>query len=304
MGHEVTVFAVDGSDVDGSLIATLPGPYGVAGSPDDWHLCEWINLCVAVQQSGRFDVLHSHGYLWGLPLEPLSKASMVHTLHVVPSANEARLRAMWPQACVTALSHYQWSAFPEVPLTPVVYNAVDSSLFHWVEHPDDYLVYLGRFMPGKGPLAAIEAAQAVGMPLVLAGPENGYYREKIAPLVAGSHVRYAGSVTGEARSRLLGHARALLYPLSEPEPFGMVMIEAMMCGTPVAALRIGAVPEVVDEGVTGHIAESPEGLPRQIERAVALDRRVVRRRAQDRFSGERMAREYLGIYEELMGSRK
>jgi len=171
-----------------------------------------------------------------------------------------------------------------------------------VEQPVDYLLYLGRFTPGKGPLAAIEAAQAAGMHLVLAGPENGYFRETIAPLVDGSRVRYAGSVTGESRSRLLGNAKALLYPLSEPEPFGMVMIEAMMCGTPVAALRLGAVPEVVDEGLTGCIVESPADLPRQIERALALDRRAVRRRAEERFSGERMAREYLGIYEKLIGS--
>jgi glycosyltransferase involved in cell wall biosynthesis len=120
--------------------------------------------------------------------------------------------------------------------------------------------------------------------------------------VDGEQVRYAGSVTGEMRSRLLGNARALLYPLNEPEPFGLVMPEAMMCGTPVVALRVGAVPEVIDEGITGCIADSPTDLPRQIERATALDRAALRRKAEQRFSGGRMARDYLKIYEKLLSA--
>ena len=91
LGHQVTVFATAGSETEGELVATLPGPYGAGGSPDDWHLCEWINLCRAVEQSHRFDVLHTHAYLWGLPLEPFSRAPLVHTLHIIPDANAARL---------------------------------------------------------------------------------------------------------------------------------------------------------------------------------------------------------------------
>jgi hypothetical protein len=101
LGHEVTLFATAGSESAGALVATLPGPYGADGAPDDWHLCEWVNLAAAVERSAAFDVLHSHAYLWGLPLERFSRAPMVHTLHVWPFANEARLRGMWPSACVT-----------------------------------------------------------------------------------------------------------------------------------------------------------------------------------------------------------
>jgi glycosyltransferase involved in cell wall biosynthesis len=299
LGHEVTVFAAAGSQVDGRLVATLPGPYARGGSPDDWHLCEWINLCKAVEESGDFDVLHSHAYLWGLPLEPLSRAPMLHTLHILPSQSEAQLRMMQPQARVTAISHYQWSAFPELPPAPVVYHAVDPVQFPFVERPGDYLVFLGRFTPGKGPVAAIQAARALGMRLLLAGPENEYYREKVKPLVDGVPVEYVGSVTGKARADLLGGAKALLYPITEPEPFGLVMPEAMMCGTPVAAISLGAVPEIVDEGVTGYLAATPDYLPRQIEQAMALDRRLVRQRAEERFSGERLAQEYVEVYEGL-----
>src|SRR5262245_36842171 len=99
LGHEVTVFAAAGSEVCGELVATLPGPYAAGGSLDDWRTCEWVNLCRAVEQSGRFDVLHCHAYLWGLPLEPLSRAPMVHTTHVCPDADAARLWSMRPGAC-------------------------------------------------------------------------------------------------------------------------------------------------------------------------------------------------------------
>src|SRR5262245_55078258 len=110
-GHEVTVFAAAGSEVYGELVTTLPGPCGTAGTPEDWQLCEWINLCRAVEQSSRFDVLHSHSYLWGLPLQALARAPMVHTLHISPYEDEARLWSLVPGARVTALSHFQWSAF-------------------------------------------------------------------------------------------------------------------------------------------------------------------------------------------------
>src|SRR5258708_6553313 len=104
LGHEVTVFGAAGSEVDGELVATLPGPYGAAGSPDDWQLCEWVNLCRAVEQSQRFDVMHSHAYLWGLPLEPFARCPLVHTMHIVPDDNSAQLWMMKPGSCVTALS--------------------------------------------------------------------------------------------------------------------------------------------------------------------------------------------------------
>lgn len=303
MGHEVTVFGAAGSQVSGRFVSALPGPYALNGAPDDWHLCEWINLCRAVEESGRFDVMHSHAYLWGIPLEPMSSAPMLHTLHIMPSEDQARLRTMWPAAQVTAISCYQWSAFEQLPQVPVIYHAVDSGQFSLRETPGDYLLFLGRFTAGKGPLAAIEAAREAGMRLVLAGPHNRYYEEKVAPLVDGVQVQYAGSVTGKARADLLAGAAALIYPVSEPEPFGLVMPEAMMCGTPVVATRLGAVVEIVEEGVTGCCAGSPADLPAQARRVLDLDRRLVRARAEERFSGERMAREYTHAYGALAEGR-
>ncbi|MBI1766058.1 MAG: glycosyltransferase family 4 protein [Acidobacteria bacterium] len=299
LGHEVTVFAAAGSEVEGELVATLPGPYATNGAPDDWQLCEWINLCAAVEQSARFEVLHSHAYLWGMPMQRLASAPFVHTHHMWPHDNEARLWAMTPDACVTGVSRYQWSEFPVLQPAAIVHHGVDVAQFSFQPEPQDYVCYLGRFTHGKGPLHAIEAARKLGLRLVLAGPEDNYYREYLAPLVDGRKVEFVGPVGGSARDELLGGARALLYPVQAPEPFGLVMVEAMLCGTPVAALRLGAVPEIIREGVTGCSAATLADYPQAMLNALTLDRAEVRRQAAAAFSAERMAREYAQVYERL-----
>jgi glycosyltransferase involved in cell wall biosynthesis len=296
MGHEVTVFGTAGSEVEGELVATLPGPYGTDGSPDDWQLCEWINLCRAVAESERFDVLHSHAYLWGMPLEALARAPMLHTLHVSPYDDQVRLRKLHPSACVTAISAAQWSAFPELSPATVIHHGVDPAAFTFRREPDDYLCYLGRFIPGKGPLGAIKVARTLGVRLLLAGPRNDYFRDQVQPLVDGLLVQYVGYVRGRERDQLLGGARALLYPIEAPEPFGLVLIEAMMCGTPVAALALGAVPELVEDGVTGFAAADLEGLIALMPQVWRLDRAAVRKRAEERFSAHRMAAQYAELY--------
>ncbi len=299
LGHEVTTFAAGGSETCGELVATLPGPYGKKGAPENWHLCEWINLCRALEQSGRFDIVHSHVYLWGLPLERLARAPMVHTLHVTPYDEEARLWSLAPEARVTAISRYQWSAFPQLRPCAVIHHALNPVQFPFRERPEDYVCYLGRFIRDKGPLHAVRIAQALGLRLRLAGPRNDYFKKHIEPLVDGKTVEYLGFVSGQERSKLLGGARALLYPIQSPEPFGLVLIEAMMCGTPVAAIRLGAVPEIVDEGVTGHCADSAEDLGQTVIQAMALNRAEVRVRAEERFSCSRMAAEYVEVYQRL-----
>jgi glycosyltransferase involved in cell wall biosynthesis len=300
LGHEVTVFACAGSEPFGELVDTLPGPYASDGSPGNWQLCEWINLCRAVGESGRFDVLHSHAYLWGLPLLQLARAPMVHTLHTSPYEDEARLWSLIPNACVTAISHCQWQVYPELRPAAVIHHGIDVAQFAFRPEPEDYVCFLGRFIPGKGVLQAVEIARRFGLRLLLAGPANDYFRQHVAPLVDGRTIEYRGYLRGAERDRFLGGARALLYPLQDPEPFGLVQVEAMMCGTPVVGMRIGAVPEVIDEGVTGYTAASIEEFAEQVLRCFALDRRRIRARAEERFSGRRMAQEYADLYERLV----
>jgi glycosyltransferase involved in cell wall biosynthesis len=303
LGHQVTVFGVAGSEADGEVVATLPGPYGENDSLEDWHLCEWINLCEAVKQSGRFDVLHSHAYLWGLPLEPLSQAPMVHTMHIIPDHDSARLWARSPNSCVTALSRHQWSAFPPLRPAAVIPHGVDAAQFTLQIAPQDYVCYLGRFEPGKGPCQAIAAARATGVRLLMAGPSNPYFREKVQPLVDGTSVEYVGFVKGAERDQFLGGAKALVYPIQYPEAFGLVLVEAMLCGTPVAAMRLGAVPEIINEGITGFSVKSPDQLPEAILKCFSLDRRRVRQQAEQSFSVARMAGEYARVYQAVVARK-
>jgi glycosyltransferase involved in cell wall biosynthesis len=304
MGHEVTVFGAAGSELaGGALVTTLPGTYGNNGAPDDWELCEWIGLCKAVERACDFDVLHSHNYLWGIPLEVLSAAPMVHTLHVSPVDDHRRLRKMRPSACVTGISRFQWDVDPRFAPFDVVYHGVNQQAFTFQECAGDYACYLGRFISGKGVLRAVETARAMELPLRLAGPANDYFRKNVEPLVDATYVRYEGTVTGARRDALLGGARVLLYPVEAAEPFGLVMAEAMTCGTPVAAMRLGAVPEIVEEGVTGYSTETPAEYPDAVRRCLELDRAAVRERARQRFSARRMAGDYLRVYERLIAER-
>jgi glycosyltransferase involved in cell wall biosynthesis len=299
LGHEVTVFATEGSEAAGEVVGTVPGPYGRNGSPEDWTLCEWVNLSAAVARSGEFDILHSNAYLWGLPLDALARCPMVHTTHVFPYDDDAKLWAMYPDACVTAISHTQWSRYPHLAPTAVIPHGVDVDRHTFRELPQEYVCYLGRFTPGKGPLDAIAAARALDLPIVMAGPDGAYLRERVLPEVDGRSVQYVGFLGAEERDELLGGARALVYPVREAEPFGLVMPEAMLSGTPVAAYAVGAVPEIIDGDVTG-IAVSPDhvALTGAVERCMTLDRRAVRDRAEARFDGRAMARAYAAVYEQ------
>lgn len=296
MGHEVTVFGVEGSLPSSEFVVTLPGSYGVNGAPDDWHLCEWINLSRAIAESGRFDVLHSHAYLWGIPLEKLARAPMIHTVHIVPETSSAFLWKSSPRSNVTAISRHQWCSYPELHPVATIPHGVDATHFTFREVPDDYVCYLGRFTSGKGPLQAIAVAKSLGLRLLLAGPEDQYYRDHVEPLVDGQMIEYVGFLQGADRDRLLGGARALLYPIQYPESFGLVLVEAMLCGTPVVAMRLGAVPEIVDEGVTGYSVDTSQEFEHAVLKAFTLDRARIKQVASARFSVEQMAQGYASAY--------
>jgi glycosyltransferase involved in cell wall biosynthesis len=219
---------------------------------------------------------------------------------VLPASDQANAWRLAKSPWVSALSQFQWSAFPELQPSAVIHHGVDPEEFTFTAVPSDYVCYLGRFMPEKGPLVAIEAARAIGVRLLLAGPPNPYYHRHIEPLVDGRSVEYVGYVTGRERDQLLGHARALLYPLQSSEPFGLVVAEAMMCGTPVVTTRLGAVSELVDDGVTGYLAASPEEFIQQLPQSFSLDRHRIRRLAESRFTARRMAEQYASLYERVL----
>lgn len=301
MGHDVTTFGAPVSEVAGRFVATLPGTYAENGAPEDWRVCEVINIARALEQAAEFDVMHLHGYLLGLPFDRLVRTPLVHTLHVHPYDNSTAMRALYPQACVMGISHFQWSHVPQMPPVAVIPHGVDAGQFTLRVEPGEYLAFLGRFIPDKGALTAIRTARNLGIPIRLAGPRNEYFEECIAPEVDGCLVSYIGAVTGEERDRFLGHASALLYPIEAPEPFGLVQIEAMMCGTPVVAMNLGAVPEIVDEGVTGFVADDASDFLQKIEPALRLDRVRIRATAERRFSAAAMAAAHAALYTGIVG---
>ena len=298
-GHDVTVFGAAGSQAAGArVIETLPGPtYSTDEAPLDWHVCEWLNLSTAVAQARELeiDVLHSNVFLWGAPLARLAPCPMVQTLHIWPYRDDAVIWSIYPDAHVSALSAAQWRDFPALHPVDVVHHGINVDAFTFRPEPDDYVCYFGRFTAGKGPRDAIVTAREAGLRLLMAGPENSYFRQHLRPLVDGRAVEYIGELTPEERSVFLSGARALLYPVRDPEPFGLVMIEAMMCGTPVVATGIGAVPEIVDHGRTGVVVKRRH-LGAGLHEALELDRHEVRRIAEDRFSAEVMARRYAEVY--------
>jgi glycosyltransferase involved in cell wall biosynthesis len=234
----------------------------------------------------------------------LSAAPVLQTLHHAPTAPEIALWSRYRDAPFVAVSHDQARALAGLNVIAVVPHAIDIAAYAFRSTPDDYLLFLGRFSEGKGVLQAIEAARRSGSRLVLAAAENEYYREVIAPLVDQMQVVYAGEVGHREKTALLGGARALLYPVQSGEPFGLVMAEAMACGTPVAALDRGAVREVVDEGTTGCVFESLDALVEGLPSVFALDRALVRARAMERFNRDRMVDAYVGVYARLAASRR
>jgi glycosyltransferase involved in cell wall biosynthesis len=257
----------------------------------------------ALEHVDEFDVVHSHAYHFALPFGRFLATPIVHTYHVEPTPEIVRAFARFPEARLVAVSRFQRRCFAGIDNVPVVYHGIDTGAFPFGPGGGDYLLFLGRMIPDKGPLEAVRVAQAVGMPLVLAGPGGDDVEYEIEALADGRTVEFAGPVTAAERNQLLADAAALLYPIAYPEPFGLVLVEAMACGTPVAAVRLGAVPELVEEGVTGYCADSADSLAAVVPAALELDRARVRAAAVARFDYRRMVEKYEALYRRVAGER-
>lgn len=305
-GVDVTLFATANSRTSARLHATFD--QGYVENPDmwPWELYEMLNLAAAVERAREFDLIHYQAayYPMSLAFARLSPTPIVQTLHHSPSPGEVALWSRYPEIPFVAISQEQARLLAGVRLAGVVLHGIDTDAFAFRETPDDYVLFLGRFTAGKGVLQAIALARRAGLRLLLAAPEDDYYRAEVAPHVDGERIVYAGEAGHDEKVRLLGGARCLLYPVQAGEPFGLVLAEAMACGTPVAALDRGAVREVVEEGVTGRIFATEDDLLAGLPAVFALDRHAVRRRAVERFGIGRMADEYLAVYDRLVGERR
>jgi glycosyltransferase involved in cell wall biosynthesis len=301
-GHDVTLFATADSITTARLHAIYPQGYWHDENMWPWELYEMLNLAAAVEEAADFDIIHYEAayYPMSLAFARLSPTPLVQTLHHAPSAAEVGLWSRYPEAPFVAISNEQARLLKGINVVGTVLHGIDTDNFTFRETPDDYLLFLGRFTDGKGVLQAIEIARRVGMRLVLAAAEDQYYRDKIAPHVDGTRIVYHGEADYPTKVKLYGGARALLYPIQAPEPFGLVLAEAMACGTPVAALDRGAVREIVDDGVTGFVFSDLEQMVNELPRVFGLDRRRVRDRAAARFGAQRMVDEYIAVYRRIV----
>jgi glycosyltransferase involved in cell wall biosynthesis len=305
-GHDVTLFATADSRTTAKLHATYPHGYWDDVSMWPWELHEMLNIATAVEQADRFDIIHYQAayFPMSLAFSRLSPAPVVQTVHHAPNPSEVALWQRYPEAPFIAISLEQQRRLPGLNVVGVVLHAIDTDRFVFREQPDDYLLFLGRFTKGKGVLEAIDIARRTGMRLLLAARAEPYYREHVAQHVDGHQIVYVGEVDFETKVALYGGARALLYPVQEAEPFGLVLAEAMACGTPAAAVNLGAVSEVVEDDVTGVLFDDVEAMAAGLDRVLALDRRRVRERAIARFSVDRMAREYETVYRRLVDASR
>jgi glycosyltransferase involved in cell wall biosynthesis len=305
-GHDVTLFAAASSQTKAKLHSIYERGYNEDSSLWPWELCELFNLAAAVERADAFDVIHYQAEYSPISLAftRMSPTPILQTLHHAPTTPEVALWSAYPEAPFVAVSKAQARLLAGLNVVGIVHHAVDVSAFSFCQQPEDYLLFLGRFTEGKGVLQAIEVARRTGVRLILAAAENEYYRDVVAPQVDERQIVYVGEVDHAAKVTLLGGARALVYPVQAGEPFGLVLAEAMACGTPVAALDRGAVREIVDEGITGAVFDSLEALVAGLPGVLALERGRVRTRAIERFSPDRMVDAYVDVYSQLVTARR
>jgi glycosyltransferase involved in cell wall biosynthesis len=305
-GHEVTLFGSGDSRTRANLVAAWPRALRLGRPRSDPMAAQAALLEEVAQRASDFDIIHCHIDWLHLPVLSRLGVPFVTTLHGrVDLPGLSGVVARFPDAPFISISNSQRAGLASANWAGTVYHGLPAGSVRPAYEAGTYLAFLGRLSRDKGPEAAMRIARAAGVPLHMAAKlpkgERGYFKEELEPKIDGTEVRLAGEVNDEAKQRFLSGAAALLFPIDWPEPFGLVMIEAMACGTPVIAFRSGSVPEVVDDGVTGFVVDGEAAAVEAIGRLGELDRRQVRRRFEQRFSASRMAAEYLGLYEALAG---
>jgi len=305
LGHDVTLFASGDSSTKAKLKAVWPRALRLGRRGVDPNSARALLIEAIAESAREFDVIHSH-VDW-LPLPVLSRTGVpfVTTMHGrldLPGLSD--VIGAFPKAPFVSISDNQRRPLPDANWIATIPHGLPKNLFRPSYEAGPYLAFLGRLTAEKGPEAAIHIARAVGMPLRIAAKlpraEAAYFKKKLEPQIDGKKIELVGEVDEVRKQPFLAGAAALLFPIDWPEPFGLVMIEAMACGTPVIAFRSGSVPEVVEDGITGFIVDGEEQAIRAVKELGQLDRRVVRARFEERFAASRMAKEYESRYCELV----
>jgi glycosyltransferase involved in cell wall biosynthesis len=312
LGHDVTLFASSDSRTKARLIATRDQAIRLDTAPLKSDLAAHLALLHEVRElSDQFDVLHFHIDMTHFPLFEKQAHKTATTLHGRLDLKDlAAVYERWPDFGVISISASQRKPLPNASWLATVAHGIPRDLYRFTERPRGaYLAFLGRLSPEKRPDLAIELAVRTQKPLKIAAkvdPLDAAYAETVVRPLIDKHplVEFVGEIGDDRKSEFLGNAQALLFPICWPEPFGLVMIEAMACGTPVIAWNCGAVPEVIEDGVTGFIVHSVQEATQRIEQLPQLDRRRIRETFERRFSATRMAQSYLEVYARLLASRR
>jgi glycosyltransferase involved in cell wall biosynthesis len=305
MGHEVTLYA-SGDSVTKARLKAISHKALRLGNHNIDPVADHIYLAECVyQDSDQYDIIHSHIDYIPYSLYRRMKTPNVNTLHGrldIPNLNNLYLE--FDDIPLVSISDYQRFPLSWANWVGTVYHGLPLDLYKYNEGKGDYLAFIGRIVPEKRIDLAIEIAKKAGMPLKIAAKldkeEKNYYQNVIAPLLDDPNIEYIGEIGEDQKNDFLGNALALLFPIDWPEPFGLVMIEAMACGTPVIARLHGAVPEVMEHGVTGYIIKDVDEAIRAVKNVSGLNRSLCREVFERRFTASRMAQDYLKIYEKLI----
>jgi glycosyltransferase involved in cell wall biosynthesis len=305
-GHDVSLFASGDSITSARLVSVVPRPRRAGTESPGEQTRHLLNALACYREAHRFDVIHNHAVPEGLALAQLSATPVVTTNHLVMTDALRPLYADLPWYHVSA-SWASAKGFPRHNSAGVVYHGIDLDSYPFTDRHGGYLLFLGRMGVEKGPDRAIEVARRTGRRLLLAGKigevDRPYWTRDVEPKIDGSRISYVGEVGPDDKRRLLMGAEALLFPIAWPEPFGLVMVEAMACGTPVLALGAGSVSEIVAHGETGFVVDTVDQLVEVVRMVPMLSREAARRRAEARFSARRMADEYEALYRSMIGRR-
>ena len=305
-GHDVTLFASGDSVSSANLVRCVPIALRLDANVKDPIPYYMLMLDRVREMADEFDILHFHIDQFHFPLfRPIAQRT-VTTLHGRQDLHDLKpLYVGFSDMPLVSISNSQRKPIANANFAATVYHGLPAQTLKPNYKPSgDYVAFLGRISPEKRPDRAIRIAQALGLRIKIAAKidkvDEAYFREHIASLFNLPGVEYIGEIDERSKSEFLGEASALLFPIDWPEPFGLSMIEAMACGTPVLAFRCGSVPEIIDPGVTGLIVDSMDEAIRVMPQVLALDRRAVRQKFDQRFSASRMAKDYVQVYRSLI----
>ena len=305
-GHQVTLFASGDSITSAELVPCTSRALRLDPDVRDPIPHHTLMLDKVRERAADFDILHFHIDYLHFPLFRSKAVRTVTTLHGRQDlADHLPFYRRFSAMPLISISNAQRTPLGSANFVGTVYHGLPLGLHKPSRKPaGGYLAFLGRISPEKRPDRAIAIARAAGLPLKIAAKidkvDEAYFREVIAPLLEGAEVEFVGEINESAKTDFLGRAAGLLFPIDWPEPFGLVMIEAMACGTPVLAFRCGSVPEIVEDRLTGRIVSSIEEAGQAVPELLALDRNAVRTRFEQRFSSRRMASDYVKIYRSIL----